>query len=87
MYISPVAMTKEGMVTPRVAMAMIPMSCQRPFFRAATMPRGIDASSTKQMVTRPSRAETGKPLVIKSFTDRPAYLNEGPRSPWSRSTM
>ena len=43
MYISPVAMTKEGMVTPNVATPITSMSCQRPLFKAASAPMGTAA--------------------------------------------
>ena len=68
------AMTKDGMVTPMVAAAMMAISCHLPFFTAARMPMGIAARSTNTMVIKPSLPETGKPFSMNSFTVLPVYL-------------
>ena len=72
------AMMKLGMVTPRVAKAMVTMSCHFPLRSAATIPMGSAVSSTKTSVIRPSVAEKGKPFSIKSFTVLPVNLKLGP---------
>ena len=68
------AITKDGIVTPMVAMAISSISCHLPFFSAASMPMGMEVSSTNTRVTRPSLADTGAPVAIKSLTVLPVYF-------------
>ena len=77
-------MTNDGIVTPMVAIAISSISCQRLFFNAARMPIGMAVISTNTSVTRPSLAETGAPVAMKSLTVLPVYLYDGPKSPCSR---
>lgn len=48
-----------------------------------TMPTRIP----KAQAMAPSEKETGAPWAIRLFTVRLAYLNEVPKSPWSKFPM
>ena len=45
---------------------------------------GIPTTSASANASVPSSSVTGKPWTISSLTLKSLYLNEGPKSPWTR---
>jgi len=68
----PVAITKEGIVTPNVAINMTKPSCHLFCLSAEITPSGIPTKITTSTEASPIFKVAGKPSTIKSFTVTPA---------------
>ena len=83
-YISNAATTKLGTATPKVVKKLTALSCHLSFFTPANIPAGIPMIIAIKIASIPNLKDTGKPSLIISFTLRPGYLNDGPKSPCTK---
>lgn len=54
------------------------------FFTPANIPAGIPMIIAIKIASIPNLKDTGKPSLMISFTLRPGYLNDGPKSPCTK---